>query len=179
MNQRAASIASAGLACVAIFLAGCGGASQAGSGPNAAVSARVDHGMVRFAHCMRAHGIHMADPFHRPGHQGLSINLPEQGPATTAAYTACGHFLRPLIEAKMANAPVITPAMRLGLIHYAECMREHGIAMLDPTAQGSLNLGNVPGLANSPGRYSPQFGFADHACRHLLPARVRDNGTGP
>ena len=63
--------------------------------------------------------------------------------------------------------------------NYARCMRAHDISMLDPTPQGQLNLGNVPGITSDFGRYSPQFRAADSACRHLLPAGVRDDGTGP
>jgi hypothetical protein len=58
-------------------------------------------------------------------------------------------------------------------------MRAHDIPMLDPDRFGDLNLGNPPGISSDFGRYSPQFRSADTACRHLLPAGVRDDGTGP
>jgi hypothetical protein len=58
-------------------------------------------------------------------------------------------------------------------------MRSHDINMLDPTPLGELNLGHVPGITSDFGRYSPQFRAADAACRHFLPAGVRDDGTGP
>ena len=136
--------------------------------------------MVQFARCMRAHGINMPDPFHRLGHQGLSIELPQPGPATTGAYNACGHYLQATIELKQRAAEQrLTPTVRLGLIHYAECMRSHAIPMLDPGPLGQLDLGNVPGISNGSGRYTPQFRIADQACRHLLPSTVHDNGTGP
>jgi hypothetical protein len=165
----------------AALLAGCGGASTtAGTSTQAAAALRADRGMVEFARCMRAHGVNMPDPFHRPGHAGLSIDLPEQGPATTNAYNACGHYLQATIELKEQGAAQrITPAVRLGLIRYAECMRSHAIAMLDPGPMGQLSLGNVPGISNGFGRYTPQFHAADHSCRHLLPANISDNGTGP
>jgi hypothetical protein len=136
--------------------------------------------MVQFTHCMRGHGVNVADPFHRPGHAGLTIDMPQPGPATTGAYTACGHFLQATVELKIqAAARRITPAVRLTLIHYAECMRRHGIGMLDPDPTGQLALGNVPGINNDLGRYTPQFHAADHACRSALPASVHDDGTGP
>jgi hypothetical protein len=161
-----------------IALAGCGGASIAGlaGGPTPAQS---DRGMLQFAHCLRAHGVAVAAPFHRPGHSGLSIDMPTRSPASTAAFGACNHYIAPIIAAKMAHAPTIPQSLRLGLIHYAECMRAHGIAMLDPDRYGSLNLGNVPGISNGIGRYTPQFRLADKTCRRLLPAGVHDNGTGP
>jgi hypothetical protein len=162
----------------AVLLAGCGGASPVWL--ETAASTRGDRGMIEFAHCVRAHGISMADPYHRPGHAGLSIELPGQGPATADAYKACSQFLKPVIELKQAAAQQqITPAVRLGLIRYAECMRGYAVPMLDPNALGQLNLGDVPGISDGFGRYTPQFHTADHDCRHLLPSSVPDNGTGP
>lgn len=177
---RHPSLLLAALAGVAL-LAGCGGtASTSGSAGEPAAALRSDRGMVQFARCMRAHGINMADPFHRPGHDGLTIDLPEQGPATSAAYGACGRYLAPTIELKQqVAAQRITPSVRLALIRYAQCMRDHAIAMLDPGPLGQLSLGDVPGISNGLGRYTPQFHAADRACRRLLPPTVRDDGTGP
>jgi len=58
-------------------------------------------------------------------------------------------------------------------------MRSHDIAMLDPDQYGDLGLGNVLGINNRFGRYSPQFRAANSACRHLLPAGSHDEGNGP
>jgi hypothetical protein len=169
------------VAAAAALLAGCGsGTTTGGTSSESGATLRSDRGMVRFAGCMRAHGINMSDPFHRPGHEGLSVDLPERGPATTDAYNACGHYLEATVQLKeQAAAHRLTPAVRLGLIHYAECMRSHAIGMLDPGPLGQLSLGNVPGITNDLGRQTPQFAAADRACRHLLPASVPDNGTGP
>jgi hypothetical protein len=144
--------------------------------------AQGDQAMLDFTRCMRAHGVAMPDPAHIPGHTGLSIQFPSAtpGPATRAASTACTHLIHPLIQAKQASAAAaMSPARLAALTRYAECMRAHDIPMLDPTSFGALNLGNVPGISSDFGRYSPQFRAADTACRHLLPAGVRDNGTGP
>jgi hypothetical protein len=170
----------AAVAAAATF-AGCGSASRtAGTSTEAGAASRGDRSMIAFARCMREHGVSMPDPFHRPGHSGLSIELPAQGPATTLAYRACGQLLQPVIELKQRGAEQrITPAMRLGLIRYAQCMRSHAVPMLDPNALGQLSLGNVPGINSGIGRYTPQFRAADHACRYLLPASISDNGTGP
>ena len=65
------------------------------------------------------------------------------------------------------------------MLNFTRCMRARDIAMLDPTSYGELNLGRVPGISGDFGRYSPQFRAADAACRHLLPAGVHDDGTGP
>jgi len=135
--------------------------------------------MISFTRCMRSHGVQMSDPVHRPGHAGLSIDLPERGPATSAAYAACTHFIQVILSDKSAGAAAQAAPHLAALTRYAQCMRGHDINMLDPTPQGELNLGNVPGITSDYGRYSPQFRAADTACRHFLPAGIRDDGTGP
>jgi len=141
--------------------------------------AQMDRDMINFAHCMRAHGVQVPDPFHRAGHSGLSIELPAQTAANRPAFSACMHFLQPIIQMKNAHAAAVAGPMMQQLTQYARCMRSHDISMLDPTPQGQLNLGNVPGITSDFGRYSPQFRAADAACRHFLPAGVHDDGTGP
>jgi hypothetical protein len=138
-----------------------------------------DLDMVNFARCMRAHGVAMSDPFHRPGHNGLSIDMPTQDAATRPAYTKCIHFIQTIIDDKLAGAAAQAAPHLAALTRYAQCMRSHDIGMLDPTAQGQLNLGSVAGISSDFGRYSPQFRAADTVCRHFLPAGVSDNGTGP
>ena len=145
----------------------------------ALTSAQSDQDMVRFARCLRGHGVAEPDPFHRPGHQGLSVEVPAPGPTTNAALAACNHFLLPIVQAKEAGAQRELASWLPQLTHYAECMRSHDIPMLDPNAQGAVNLGAVPGISNDFGRYSPQFRSADAACRRLLPAAIHDDGTGP
>jgi hypothetical protein len=141
--------------------------------------AQNDQDMVYFTRCLRSHGVAVPDPFHRPGHAGLTVDIPTPGPGTNAALTACNHFIAPIAQMKQAHAQQELAAWLPALTHYAECMRTHDIPMLDPDANGSLNLGNVPGITNDFGRYSPQFRAADTACRHLLPRAVHDDGTGP
>ena len=157
-------------------LTGHGTATHAG-GP--LTQAQSDQAMVDFTRCLRGHGVDEPDPFHRPGHVGLSVEIPTPGPATNTALGACNHFIAPISQAKQAGARAELAAWLPALTRYAECMRAHDIAMLDPNAVGSLNLGNVAGIANDFGRYSPQFRAADGLCRHLLPAAVHDDGTGP
>ena len=159
-------------------------ASLPGRGPATQTTAALtvsksDQDMVHFTRCLRSHGVAEPDPFHRPGHSGLTVEIPTPGPTTNAALSACNHFLAPTAQMKQAHARQQLSAWLPALTHYAECMRAHDIAMLDPDAQGSLNLGNVPGISNGFGRYTPQFRNADTACRRLLPSAVRDDGTGP
>jgi len=141
--------------------------------------AQSDRDMIDFARCMRAHGVQVPDPYHRAGHAGLSISLPGQTAANRPAFSACMHFLQPIIQMKNAYAAAAVAPELPALTRYARCMRQHDISMLDPTTTGQLNLGRIPGINSTFGRYSPQFRSADRACRHLLPPGVHDNGTGP
>jgi hypothetical protein len=145
--------------------------------------AQSDQDMVDFARCMRAHGAGIPDPSHRPGHPGLSVEMPVPGPTVPAtvrtALHACSHFMQPIIQMKQAGQEALAAPRLRALTNYARCMRGRDINMLDPTPLGEVNLGTVPGISNDFGRYSPQFRHADAACRHLLPAGVTDNGTGP
>ncbi|MGN6790936.1 MAG: hypothetical protein ACTHJW_00960 [Streptosporangiaceae bacterium] len=141
--------------------------------------AQMDRDMIYFARCMRAHGVQMRDPYHRTGHAGLSISVPAQTAANRPAFSACLHFLQPIIQMKNSHTAAEAAPIMGALAAYARCMRAHDISMLDPTPEGELNLGRVPGMNSDFGRYSPQFRAADAACRHLLPPGVHDDGTGP
>jgi hypothetical protein len=152
-------------------------AGSTASGPP--TSAQSDQDMISFTRCMRGHGVQMSDPVHRPGHSGLSIDMPSQDAANRSAYSACIHYMQPIIQAKQAGAAAQAAPRLQALTHWAQCMRSHDINMLDPTPEGELNLGRVPGMNSDFGRDSPQFRSADAACRHLLPAGVTDDGTGP
>lgn len=164
-----------------IGVAACSGGTPAGRqvASTKLTQAQSDKDMVDFARCMRANGAAMPDPFHRPGHDGLSIDVPAQTAANRPAFAACNHFIAPIVQMKNAHAQSVMAPLIPALTRYARCMRGHDIGMLDPTAEGELNLGNVPGITNDFGRYSPQFRAADTACRHFLPASVHDDGTGP
>lgn len=164
--------------------AGDGVAHLSGSAPGSATSTSLtlrqsDQDFVDFARCLRSHGLDEPDPRHRPGHQGLSVEVPPPGPTTNAALTACNHFIAPVAQMKQAHARQELASWLPALTRYAQCMRSRGIAMLDPNSDGALNLGDVPGITGDFGRYSFQFRAADGACRHLLPSGVHDDGTGP
>lgn len=161
------------------MLLGAGCSSGTASSSAGQSMSQGDQAMVSFTQCMRSHGVQMADPYHRPGHSGLSINLPTQDAATRTAYAACNHFIAPLVQAKQAGAAAQAAPRLAALTRYAECMRSHDIPLLDPNQQGQVNMGNLPGMLDDVGRYSPQFRSADAACRHLLPPGVTDDGSGP
>lgn len=149
-----------------------------GSGGTQTVS-QSDQAFVDFARCLRSHGVNEPDPRQRPGDVGLSVDIPRPTAANRAALAACDHFMAKTFSDKEAGASRELAQWLPSLVRYAACMRSHDIDMLDPGPDGQLNLGDVPGITSDFGRYSPQFRAADAACRHLLPAGVRDDGTGP
>jgi hypothetical protein len=152
----------------------------AGSAP-ASSPGSYDQDIVAYTRCLRAHGVHEPDPVNEThnGKTGLSFVMPPANAANTPALAACNHYIANLVAAKQAGANHELARWLPSLVRYASCMRSHDVAMLDPGAQGQLNLGSVPGITNDFGRYSPQFRSADAACRHFLPAGVHDDGTGP
>ncbi len=179
-------------AAVGLVLGGCvsggrsaGVPSASGTGADtpttALTSAGADQLFVDYVHCVRSHGVTIADPTHRPGHQGLTLNLPDsETPGFAAANAACQHIIVPVQAMKNGNQGAPSQATMTALIAYARCMRAHDIPLLDPAAtDGHISLGHVDGINNDIGRSDPQFSAADTACRHLLPAGVTDDGTGP
>lgn len=178
----AAGALAAALLTAVLLVDGCssGQASPGGQAGQQLTQSQSDQDMVSFARCMRDHGVAMSDPVHRPGHAGLSIDMPTPDGATRAGYAACNHFIAQIVQMKNAGAASEAAPHLAALTRYAECMRAHDITMLDPNPEGELNLGRVPGMAsNDFGRYSPQFRAADAACRHLLPPGITDDGSGP
>jgi hypothetical protein len=148
--------------------------SQSARLPTTLTQAQQFHRLVQFAECMRSHGVDVPDP------QGDRFQIPvATDPATAAALRACQQWLPSLNTGNGAGPNGNLPAEMPHLVAYARCMRSHDIAMLDPNSFGALNLGQVPGINNDFGRYSPQFRAADALCRNLLPAGVHDDGTGP
>jgi hypothetical protein len=168
-------------AALAVVLAACSSSARSGSTTTTFSSARGDQIFVDYVHCVRARGVQISDPIHRPGHVGLSLSLPDAGtPGFAAADAACHHILAPVIAMKAAGRTRPTPATTNALVAYARCMRQHDIPLLDPDPNdGHLALGSVPGINNDVGRQDAAFHQADARCRHLLPATIPDDGTGP
>ena len=187
-------VAAAVLAGAAVLAAGCSPAARGpgsapvaslsghavASSPQALTEAQSDQNMISFARCMRGHGVQMSDPVHRPGHAGLSIDMPSRGPATNAAYAVCIHFIQANITAKQAGAAAQAAPHLAALTRYAQCMRSHDINMLDPTPTGRAQPG---ARARHHQRLRPVLAAVPGGRRGLpaLPARpgVRDDGTGP
>jgi hypothetical protein len=107
---------------VAAVLAGCGGSV----GQHTAVPTSTSAGdqVVKFAQCMRQHGINVPDP--APGSDRITINPQGSTDAQIqAAQEACRKF-RP--EASNPQDPGETDRM----VRLARCLRRHGVNVADP-----------------------------------------------
>ena len=145
-------MAASALLLVSVLSSACSGGGAAnriatlggGSGASASSSSSGDKqsfedAMLDFARCMREHGVDMPDPTFN-GNGGVAITGsgkaggPGPGDATfEAAQKAC----QPIMDAAEQNAPKPTPEeeakMRDQALAFAQCMREHGVDVPDPT----------------------------------------------
>jgi len=114
--------------------------------------------MVEYAQCIRANGYaEFPDPDSN-GRLQVRITTPVAGEQFRTAQSACTDKLPSRMAA--ANAPM-TPERLDGLVKFAECMREDGIANFpDPTPQGAFEISD-PAL----GLATPQVQQAMEQCR--------------
>jgi hypothetical protein len=162
-------------------LAGCGGGTdgpgvaRAGGARATAAAATPSAGSaLRFAQCMREHGVAMEDPG-PDGRITLRGDPSNQG-VIEAAQKACRQF-EP--NGGEGGAPEMSSADQAKFLRFARCMREHGVEMEDPDFEGGgvrMRLRAPEGGASAPGRAEEQE--AQRACASMLPAGV-DGPGGP
>jgi hypothetical protein len=124
------------LAAASIALGACGGGDPAAAGTSDR-RAEFREAAVKFAKCMREHGVDMPDP--QPG-QGGRITL--GGPGMSAqdqskmesAQKACQKILESVKPPEMSAEQ--EQKFKNQALKFARCMREHGINMPDPQFQG-------------------------------------------
>jgi len=159
-------------------------AADASASPTASIDP--DDAPFAFAKCMREHGIDMPDPETQPG-GGFSQRIdgrnidPEK---MQAAQEACQDIL--------TNAGnfrgELDPEQLDKLVEFAQCMREHGIDMPDPTTNGKGGImfrsnGSASGGDDTPGKAfsdgidpeSEEFQAAQEACGSIL-GTLREGG---
>lgn len=174
-------------------LSGCGkaasgnGVASANGGkghsasPSASPSRRdTQEAMLKFAQCMREHGINMADPQVQssgsssgPGSVRV-LAAPGSDPAKAkAAQDACKQYMPNGGEAPKPDAQALEQLRKL-----AKCMREHGLPNFpDPDPNGGLMLNKDSGITPD----DPKFKAAQEACKQFQPSGTGGtvtNGTG-
>jgi hypothetical protein len=142
--SRAMSNLSPALAALAAatLIAACGSSSSSlssssasGHQPTHVTRQQMQQDVVRFAACMRSHGINLPNP-----------NSPEQfksalggnhSPAFQSAALACGHLLPGGGPGQPSAAH--TEAQKAAALAFARCIRTHGFPNFpDPTSNGDL-----------------------------------------
>jgi hypothetical protein len=163
--------------------------SQApGAAPSASPSMSPEDALVAYAECMREHGIDMPDPTYEEGENGeVRIGI-GGGPGARddvdkeefiEAETACRHLMTAVMPAGRGE---MSPEDEEKLLQFARCMREHGIDMPDPNANGGMVFEVGPSEGGEGGKAGidpndADFQAAQEACGDLLPGKI--GGGGP
>lgn len=156
--------AAAGIAFLLIAGTGCSASGKPLSGSSPSASTTADP--VKYAQCMRNHGVAMSDP----GPNGF--NMPTGIPQNTVdkAQQACKQYGSGIGSAQLANGPggasapnPNDPKRQAILLQFASCMRDNGFKMPDP-GSGSISVNGD----------DPAYAKAQKACQPIL-----DLLTGP
>jgi hypothetical protein len=138
-------------------IAGCGSSSPSSSGASGSTGANPSPAhaaqeALRFARCMRAHGV---SSFPDPSPNGGGFNPTVAGinpssPAVKAAQTAC----RDLLPVKRVQSEPPSAQAYARLLHWAKCLRQHGISGVPdpkvdpppaPGSPGTTGIGTLMG----------------------------------
>jgi hypothetical protein len=145
--------------------------------PSAPTNAR--DAFLAYAQCMRDHGVDMPDPeVSDEGGGRFSVGFSAGGPGGNALdknqMQAADDACRPLLANVVGDngKPELSPEDEQKLLDFAQCMREHGIAMPDPNSNGMVLEGDGP--KDSIDRDA--FEAANEACKSLLPGRPGQDG---
>lgn len=139
------SLAIAGAAVAALAIAACGStsadsatASRPGGAPSQAQLRQAQQAAVRFARCMRAHGLpDLPDPT-SPREFKASVASQQSSPGFDSAATTCRHLLPG--GGPPARSAASTRAQVAAGLAFARCIRQHGFPRFpDPTSSGELS----------------------------------------
>jgi hypothetical protein len=157
-----------------------GGSSNASSSSSSDEKKDIRDAMLDFARCMREHGVDMPDPtFTEDGSGGGAVgvltgkgaNAPDPDSATfKAAQAAC----QPILDAAKKDftppSPEEQAKMRDQALKFAQCMRDKGFDVPDPTfdSDGGMSIQKGPddssGGNTGPAAPDPAFREAAKAC---------------
>jgi hypothetical protein len=153
-------------ACAAAFtLAACGSSDPASP---ADAQAKAEQAQLKFARCMREHGVNVPDP--KPDSRGPGLVRVGEGVSPQVmrrADEACRKYME-------AAAPKLSAAQQAELrdqaFKFARCMRQHGIDMPDPQVNGGAVRIQIRGARKSSiNPESPAFNAAQEACKAFQP----------
>jgi pyruvate/2-oxoglutarate dehydrogenase complex dihydrolipoamide acyltransferase (E2) component len=150
-----------------LLLAACGGSSS-----KATATQEQEEKFVKFAKCLREHGINATTP---SGSGKGELRVTGINPQTMeAAQKACKAY-QPSGE-KQNLTPQQKVEREEAVMKFAKCMREHGIDVHASTSGGAIRIQSHIGAGErGPNPESPAFQTAQKACSGLLP----NKGPGP
>jgi len=123
-----------------------------------------EQAFLDYAACMRENGVDMPDPqFGLDGRANMGTffqGLDQNDPEVRAAMETCNSYL----PSSVANDPVLQAEQQDRLLAFAQCMREHDVAMADPVAGGGPGRGTMSGLDQN----DPTVQAGLEACRSFL-----------
>jgi hypothetical protein len=167
------------LALVLGATAGCGkssgpgvataGGGGSGASPRPSASVDPEEQQRQFVQCMREHGVDMPDP-EADGEGGARVRVAgSAGPRMPEAMQACQQYL-PAGKLEPPSAEELEK-----LREFAKCMREHGVDIPDPSADGGVMIqkGSGPGKLDPD---NPAFQEAEKACDDTLPGKIGRKG---
>ncbi|GAA3446674.1 hypothetical protein [Planomonospora venezuelensis] len=157
-------------ALLALALTACSGSEPGGDGvasaaggtakPTASASSSApadpQEAQLKFAQCMREHGVDMEDP------DGSGRVRIKAGPGDQAETEKAMKECQPLMENAVKDRGPQSPQDRDRMLKYAQCMREHGVDMPDPGPDGRMQLRLTPGNEQ-------KLEEAEEACREFAP----------
>lgn len=173
--KRVAGLAATAPLLLALALAGCakhgsgngvasaGGPTSASATPTPRSTLSPQENALKFAACMREHGIQMEDPeFDAEGHVSIKIGSPGQGPVDDskmqAAQKACEQY-SPFGE---DNGGQPDPNAEENARKMAQCMRDHGVENFPDPDGGRITIdGSIS--------QDPDFEKAQQECAKLMP----------
>jgi len=129
----------------ALAVAGCGGDASGDTGSEATTTPSFEDAMVNYSACMREHGVDMPDPTFDGGGGGggkMSVAIPVGGIAAgggpdDTTFKEAAEACQPIMDEATQNMPKPSAEeeakMRDNALKFAQCMREHGVDMPDPT----------------------------------------------
>jgi hypothetical protein len=148
---------------------------------NAAAKTSAEQLALKWSQCMRQHGVNVSDP---TGNGAIRIqssappgSARSDGPISGTATTGGGPAGDPTFQAAFNACKQYQPSGRQSsgppsqqqldaATRFAQCMRDHGIPMQDPRAQGNGGIMIGGGGAVDPN--SDQFKQAQQACQHFM-----------
>jgi len=162
----------------ALALAACGEEAGAGDGTGSADRGdELREAGLKYAQCMREHGIDMADP--QPGQRGLRLAPPEgvSPQKMRVADEACRKYLEAVKPPELSEEQ--KKEFQEAALANAHCMREHGIANFpDPTFDenggAQIRIGRGSGINPE----SPKFQAAQKECEKTMPELDGDDPDG-